>query len=349
MNILELLPEQLGRPVAWQAPAAQPLRGYYRKNHTLARLQRLAHMPDTTGPESLAIGPDKHLYSGFHDGRIACFDQRGNLLRTVCNTGGRPLGLRFHPDGYLLVCDTALGLLRVTLQGQVTVLVDGIDGKRFGFPDDLDVSRDGRHVYFTDASSKWGYERDVLDNIEHGGHGRLLHHDLETGTTRVLLRDLCFANGVTLGPDEDYVLVAETGSYRVQRYWLRGEKAGSSDIFIDRLPGFPDNIRFNGRDRFWLAIPMQRNPVLDALAPHPLLRFGLMQYARFLPLPLTHIAMVLGFDLNGRLLANLQDHGRDSYHFITQALEQDGFLYCSSLHQDSLARLPLALLEHAHG
>jgi sugar lactone lactonase YvrE len=342
MSLLDLLPEQLGRPVEWQPPAPQPLRGRYRKNQALAALQRLATVPGTTGPESLAIGPDHSLYSGFHDGRIVRFDARGNMLKTVCNTGGRPLGLRFHPDGTLLVCDTQLGLLRVTLEGRVTVLVDGIEGQRFGFPDDLDVTRDGRHVYFTDASSKWGYERDHLDHIEHGGHGRLLHHDLQTGETRVLMRGLCFANGVTLGPDDAYVLVAETGSYRVHRYWLKGERAGTSEIFIDNLPGFPDNIRFNGRDRFWLAIPAKRNPVLDALAPHPLLRFGLMQYARVLPLPISHTAMVLGFDLAGRQVANLQDHGRRSYHFITQVLEHDGFLYCSSLHQDTLARLPLS-------
>jgi sugar lactone lactonase YvrE len=349
MRLLRLVPEQLGRPVAWQAPPPQPLRGPFRKNQVLACLQRLARVPGTTGPESLAIGHDNSLYSGFHDGRIVRFDMRGNMLKTVCNTGGRPLGLRFHPDGHLLVCDTQRGLLRVTLSGNVTVLVDRIEGHRFGFPDDLDVTCDGRFVYFTDASSKWGYERDIFDHIEHGGHGRLLCHDLLSGTTRVLMRGLCFANGVTLGADEAYVLVVETGSYRVHRYWLKGERAGTSDIFIDNLPGFPDNIRFNGRDRFWLAIPAKRNPILDALAPYPLLRFGLMQYARFLPLPVSHTAMALGVDLDGNIVANLQDHGRRSYHFITQVLEAGDYLYCSSLHQDTLARLPLSALERSHG
>ena len=349
MSLIDLFPASLGRPVAWQPPPAQPLRGRYRQNDRLASLQRLENVPGTTGPESLAIGPDNSLYSGFHDGRIMRFDAQGKLLGTVCHTGGRPLGMRFHPDGDLLVCDTQLGLLRVTLSGHVTVLVDGIDGQRFGFPDDLDVTPDGHHVYFTDASSKWGYESDHLDHIEHGGHGRLLHHDLKTGETRVLMQGLCFANGVTLGPDDAYVLVTETGSYRVHRYWLQGARAGSSEVFIDNLPGFPDNIRFNGRDRFWLAIPVKRSPFLDALAPHPQLRFGLMQVARFLPLPVSHTAMVLGFDLDGRLVANLQDHGKKSYHFITQVLEASDFLYCSSLHQDTLARLPLSLLEHVHG
>lgn len=348
MRLLDLLPARLGRPVAWQPPPAPRLRGPYRKNRVLAQLLRLARVPGTGGPESLAVGPDHSLYSGFADGRIVRFDRHGHMLKTVCHTGGRPLGLRFHPEGDLLVCDARRGLLRITPAGRVTLLAAQAEGQRLGFADDLDVSRDGRHVYFTDASSKWGYGADHFDQIEHGGHGRLLRHDLVTGTTQVLMRGLCFCNGVTLGPDEAYLLVTETGSYRVHRYWLKGERAGCHEIFIDNLPGFPDNIRFNGRDRFWLALPVPRSALLDGLAPYPLLRFALMQYARMGPLPVPRAAMVLGLDLDGRPVVNLQHHGRRSYHFITQALEHDGWLYCSSLHQDTLARLPLTALPGAH-
>ena len=41
------------------------------------------------------------------------------------------------------------------------------------------------------------------------------------------------------------VYVAETGRFRVRRYYLKGEKAGQTDILIDNLPGVPDNLRFN--------------------------------------------------------------------------------------------------------
>ena len=62
-------------------------------------------------------------------------------------------------------------------------------------------------------------------------------------------------------------LVNETGSYRTLRYWLKGEKAGTSDIFADNLPSFPDNITFNGKDRFWVAIYAPRTAIADTLAP----------------------------------------------------------------------------------
>jgi sugar lactone lactonase YvrE len=341
MKFTDLLPARLGRPAAWARPARQGLRGPYGRNDALAALQRFEGVSGTQGPESLAFGPDQSCYSGFHDGRIVRFDARGHLLRTVCNTGGRPLGLRFHPDGSLLVCDARRGLLRVTLAGTAEVIAESAEGQRFGFTDDLDISADGRYVYFTDASSRWHYEEDHLDLIEHGGHGRLLRCDLVTGEVLVLFHGLQFANGVTLGPDDAYVLVVETGQYRVWRCWLKGARAGSAEVWLENLPGFPDNIRFNGRDRFWLAIPAPRNPLLDVLAPHPLLRFGLLQYARYLPVPVPHAGIVLGFDLEGNLVANLQHHGRGAYAFITQALEHKGWLYCSSLQEGTLARLPL--------
>lgn len=339
MKLFDLFPERFGRPVPWKAPRAPTMVGKYARNRVLAQLKRFGRVAGTTGPESVAIRPDGSLYSGFEDGRIVRQDASGTSQTIVTNTGGRPLGLRFHPGGDLLVSDAKRGLLRVKQGGDVQVLADRAEGLRFGFTDDLDVTRDGRHVYFTDASSKWGYGHDILDQIEHGGHGRFLCHDLETGETRVLMRDLCFCNGVTLGPDDAFVLVTETGSYRVLRYWLKGPRAGQHDLFIDRLPGFPDNIRFNGRDRFWLAIPAARNTILELLSELPTLRFLLMLWVRSLPLPISHTSMVMRLDLDGKPIDCYQDCGPDSYYFITQVLEHDGYLYCSSLHYDSLARL----------
>jgi sugar lactone lactonase YvrE len=338
-------PSRLGRPLAWARPPSQPLAGRFRRNQALAGLARLCALPGTFGPESLAVGPDHALYAGFEDGRIARFDTRGHFLKVVADTGGRPLGLRFHRDGDLIACDARRGLLRVALTGQVSVLCDRAEGLRLGFADDLDLSADGRFAYFTDASSKWGFGEDHLDLIEHGGHGRFLRYDFTSGEATVLMRGLQFCNGVALGPDEAYVLVTETGAYRVHRYWLRGAKAGTHELFIDNLPGFPDNIRFNGRDRFWLALPVPRNPVLDRLAPHPLLRFAFLQYARRGPLPVTHAGMVLELDLEGRPRRNPQCHGKGRYTFITQALEAGPWLYVSSLHEPTLARIALADLE----
>ena len=42
------------------------------------------------------------------------------------------------------------------------------------------------------------------------------------------------------------------------RYYLKGEKAGQTDVFVAGLAGYPDNIRSNGKGGFYVAIPVLR-------------------------------------------------------------------------------------------
>ena len=51
-----------------------------------------------------------------------------------------------------------------------------------------------------------------------------------------MLDRLMFANGVALGPGDEYVLVNETLAARITRYWVRGPKAGQSDTRGGRSP-----------------------------------------------------------------------------------------------------------------
>lgn len=329
------------RPTRYHRPPPQPLRGPFAPNEGLGGAVRFGFAQGTFGPESLAVDRDGTLVTGFDDGRIMRFSRRGGAGTEVVHTGGRPLGLRFHPDGSLLVCDAKRGLLQVSREGVVRVLADHAEGTRIGFADDLDVDRSGRYVYFTDASTRWPYGEDRFDLIEHAGCGRFLRYDFDTGETSVLMEGLQFANGVTLGPDDAYVLVVETGMYRVHRYWLKGAAAGTHEVWIDKLPGFPDNVRFNGRDCFWVAVPAPRNLALELLAGSPRARWMLLQVLGWVPPPVAHLSMVLGFDLEGRLVHNLQSRAKDAYHFITQALEHEGELLLSSLERESLARVPL--------
>lgn len=53
---------------------------------------------------------------------------------------------------------------------------------------------------------------------------------------------LYFPNGLVLSPDEEFLVVAETGTMSLLKYYLKGEKIGKTDILIDSLPGLPDNL-----------------------------------------------------------------------------------------------------------
>jgi len=53
---------------------------------------------------------------------------------------------------------------------------------------------------------------------------------------------------------------------------LKGPKTGKSEIFIDGLPGMPDNIKRNGRGSFYIPLVIPRIPILDNIGEYPTIR-----------------------------------------------------------------------------
>jgi sugar lactone lactonase YvrE len=336
---LLLMPTKV-EPVAWQpSPAPSLTEGVFADNQRLKAAVPVGPS-DIEGPEALLLEEDV-LITGLHDGRLISTSLDGQARKVLADTGGRPLGLARHPNGLLVIADAIKGLLSLDAQGRLIPLSTAANGVAFGFTDDVAIDKSGHYAYFSDASSRWGYGHDGEAIIEHGGDGRLLRYDFQTGKTSVLLDKLEFANGVTLGPDEAYVLVNETGAYRISRYWLSGPKAGTHDVFIDNLPGLPDNLAFNGSNRFWVALYAPRNALLDGTAGYPLLRKMIVRALTVLPKPVEKRGFVLGLDLDGKVIANLQDASSDNYSPITTAREYGQWLYLGSLKATHMARLPL--------
>ncbi len=327
-------------PVAWQAPTAPALEGPYATNTTLSD-SRILGKDEGIGPEDVAIDDEGDLYVGYVDGRIVRFDPDGNNPDLIANTEGRPLGLDFAPSGNLIVADGYKGLLSISAAGAITTLSDSANGLAYGFTDDVDVDSNGI-AYFSDASSKFGPAMHARDDImEHGGHGRLLRYDPATNQAEVLLDGLQFANGIALSQNEDFVLVTETGNYRIVRYWLKGDKAGTHDIFMDNLPGIPDGISANGDGTFWLALFSPRNAMLDSLSDKPLLRKVAFRMPSFLQPQPVHHGFVLGLDEQGQVTHNLQDNSDGAFAPITSAEQHGNTLYLGSLTEPRFAAYPL--------
>lgn len=65
-------------------------------------------------------------------------------------------------------------------------------------------------LYFSVASTKYELHNWYLDVLEAKPHGQLLKYDPSSGETSIILDDLCFANGVALSQDQQYLVVCET-------------------------------------------------------------------------------------------------------------------------------------------
>jgi len=329
-------------PVAWKAPPNPGYTGPFAQNELLKAIEFLK-IGTNHGPEDVALDDQGRIYLGTHEGVIVRLQPDGTKPENWVYTNGRPLGIDFDNAGNLIVADAFRGLLLISPEGKIIELATVADGIPIRYADDVDCAADGK-IYFSDASTKvgptgsGGIEGSLLDIMEHGGHGRLLVYDPATRQAKTLLSGLNFANGVAVNQDQNCVLINETGSYRVIRYWIAGPHKGKSEPIIENLPGFPDNISTGLEVRFWVALISPRNKLVDDLSEKPFLRKVILRIPKFMQPAATAYGHIIAIDGNGKVLKNLQDP-KTAYAQNTSVTETKEFLYIGSVISPVVARL----------
>lgn len=329
-------------PVAWDVPEAPPLDGAYTANDALLAATVIDDETVLDGPEDTAMDDQGRVYFGNADGTIQRLLTDG-AIETFVYVGGHPLGMEFDASGNLIVCEPTQGLLKVTPDRQVSLLTNQSGGRLFRFADDVDIASDGM-IYFSDASDKFTMYEDHLDMLEARPHGRLLRYNPQTGTTETLVDGLYFANGVALSQNEDFVIVNETYRYRITRYWLKGPKAGTSELFADNLPGIPDGVSSNRQGMFWVAFFSVRNSLMDTIHSYPAIKKMMantmsreMIYSLADP-----YGFVVGMDENGNAVVSYQDPTGEHLGPITSATQYGNDLYLGTVtgHKVGIFELP---------
>ena len=279
--------------------------------------------------------------SGKNPGRVMKLNPQTGTVSVHCADSGKSNGLMFDAKGRLIACCGAMfgrrALVEITPDGKLRPLVEKYKGKRLNSPNDLVVHPNGT-IYFSDASHKFQITNFRAAVFEHQPNGRLLAYTPQ-GETKLLADNLYFANGVALAHDESYVLVAETTRYRIQRYWLTGERAGTLEMFVENLPGFPDGGSRGSAGRFWVAMFTIRNPIMDKVLPTPWIRKLLIRLPEALQPQAAPHGFVLGFDGDANVVANLQDRSADAFFPVTSVQERLGKLHLGSLQDNGIGRM----------
>ncbi|XP_034081711.1 adipocyte plasma membrane-associated protein [Gymnodraco acuticeps] len=336
-----------GPPPALEGPLAV---------NTLLQKGRRLFAGKLHGPESFTADEEGNVFTGTVDGKLwrIAPDDSLTLLTHMgqdlpeCGSStdyepvcGRPHGVRLDRHGQLIVADSYLGLHSVDPKtGEKTLLLansEGAAGVPFAFLNGLEISFQTGIIYFTDSSSRWGRRHVTLEVIELNSLGRLLSFDPQTGSVTVLLGDLYMPNGIALSPDEHFLLLAETSIGRILRFWLKGPKAGTKEVVMDNMIGYPDNIRRSDHGTFLVGITTPRfrkitPPFLDMIAPYPAVKRFL---AKVIPLSwyrvlLPRYALVLELGSDGRLVGSLQDPEARLTWAISDVFQHRGRTYLGS-------------------
>jgi sugar lactone lactonase YvrE len=321
-------------PVAWKPSVNTDLKNALALNEKLTHSQKIS-LNGWYGPEDIVFDNAGNMYAGVHrkendfsDGRILKIDTTGTV-EVFFNAGSWVAGLHFDNSGNLIALSHKQGLISIDPKKRVTILADrDAKGKPFLIPNGLDIASDGR-IFFSNTSHESAYTIDygrkiILETKPLGG---LYLYDPSLKKVETLIDGTYFGNGVVLSKDESYVLMVETTKYRILRYWLKGDKAGQTDAFIDNLPGFPNGISIRENGSYWLGFSTRRTDALDNIHAKPGMKkfvYGLPNWLQ--PKP-EKFGMVMNISQDGKILESLFDTKGTTMPEAGAVKEYKGYLY----------------------
>ncbi|KAJ1274134.1 hypothetical protein BS78_05G039200 [Paspalum vaginatum] len=327
-------------------------------------LELVPLLDGAAGPESFEFGGAGELagpFTGVSDGRVLRWSApdrrwvehscavpemldscRGSLDPGREHECGRPLGLKFNAEtGELYVADAYHGLRVVAPDDTVSrPLVPEWQGRRpFSFANGVEIDYQAATVYFTETSTRF-QRREFLNIVISGDRtGRLLKYDLKTGEFEVLVDGLAFPNGLAMSTDGTHLLLAETTTGKILRYWIRTPRASTLEE-VAQLSWFPDNIKLCPRGGFWVGLHAKRGKIAEWSISYPWLQ------RLILKLPTRHVqraswflnqigrqVIALRLSEDGKVMEMVSVHGdaQKVFRSVSEVEERNGSLWIGSV------------------
>jgi gluconolactonase len=228
------------------------------------------------GPAAAANG--LVYFTDIAGNRILCWNPSTKLRTEFREPSGRANGLLFDKAGNLLACEgnefgNNDGNRRITrtnmVTGDVEVLADRYEGKRFNAPNDIAACSNGR-IFFTDPC--YG-DRGTMELT----HDSVYRIDPDGTLTRVLSQpDIQRPNGIALSPDERTLYLVDScpivgGNRKIWSFSLADDGTLSNQrLVIDFAPGRGgDGMCVDSEGRLYIAagIHHPRGPHENRMVP----------------------------------------------------------------------------------
>ncbi len=193
-------------------------------------------------PEGLTVARDGTIYAGGEAGEVYRIAPDGKQVEKIANTGGFCLGMTLDRDENLYICDlNRHALLKVSRRGEITALVEAVDGRRLEAPNFSVFDSEG-NLYFSDSGG-WKEGSGIVYRLRHDGKAEVFSPG-----------PFHFANGLALDAAERYLYVVESNLDRVVRIEILADgRAGTPTAFAEALERVPDGLAFDARGNLYVT------------------------------------------------------------------------------------------------
>ena len=322
------------KPKSWHPPQKPEFEGKLSLNERLTNAVPV-HLLGYYGAEEFAVDKDGNIYCGVHKGEKDF--SAGAILKIYpddsveeyLETDSWVTGMQFDQEGNLIALMNDVGLVSIDPNKAIdTILTQTPNGQPIRMGTGLKIASDGT-IYFVNMSStnktSWKYVNRLI--LEMKPTGGIYSYDPSTKVTTTISEGNYFGNGLEISEDEDFILVSETSRYRILKYWISGEKKGLSEVFMDNMAGFPNNISRGKDGRYWVGFTTKRNDKLDNIHP----KVGMKRFVYGLPSFLQpkpkKFGMVLQVSEDGEVLQALFDSRGAVVTEAGAVIEHNGHLY----------------------
>ncbi|MGE5194676.1 MAG: SMP-30/gluconolactonase/LRE family protein [Deltaproteobacteria bacterium] len=208
-------------------------------------------------------GPAWHPQLGLltsGEGHIMCRDRNGKMSVYRKDAGSN--GLLFDRQGRLVICEPVRRrVTRLEPDGELTVLAEHYDGKRFNQPNDLTIDSKDR-IYFSDPCYGDRSHMELVDAEGRKVEG-VYRIDPDGRVTRVITHEADRPNGLAVTADDRFLFVADNnnnnvgGARRLWRFDLKVDgtiDAASRRLVFDwKTTRGPDGMKLDAKGRLFVA------------------------------------------------------------------------------------------------